>query len=180
MRPSPSNSSSVETFIILNKNNFFDWEFELENLCLRKDVTDETTKYAWLIKTLNTSDQINGLSWNLKLSQSRSKIKEEDENGNVTWKDVVINGKEKPFTWAVETLRKFFVKGNADSKEKIFVQRESAKDNIKKIRISDCSYYDLDEYYRRFDTSVVACIEYWMWPARILFDLLFTFNYSHL
>ena len=68
-----------------------------------------------------------------------------------------INGKEKPFTWAVETLRKFFVKGNADSKEKIFVQRESAKDNIKKIRISDCSY-DLDEYYRRFDTSVVAAL----------------------
>jgi hypothetical protein len=56
MRPTEE-SMNGERFLILTRHNFHDWEFELENLCERKKVDDEKGKYAWLIKTLNSSDK---------------------------------------------------------------------------------------------------------------------------
>jgi hypothetical protein len=46
-----------EMFLILNKYNFDDWIFELENLCERKQAETEQAKFAWLVKTVNSSDK---------------------------------------------------------------------------------------------------------------------------
>ena len=78
-------------------------------------------------------------------------------DGSAVWQDIIIYGRDHPYTWAVETLRKLFAHGNANDEEKVFELREAAKDRIKAIRIADCSY-SLDEFYKRFDRSVVTAL----------------------
>jgi hypothetical protein len=42
-----------ESFLVLDKYNFHNWEFELEGLCLRNKATDEFAKFSWLSESLN-------------------------------------------------------------------------------------------------------------------------------
>ncbi len=49
---------------------------------------------------------------------------------------------KQPFSWAVETLKKS-------------VLEERLEDNLKRIKISQCSF-DLEGYYKSFDKAVIA------------------------
>jgi hypothetical protein len=70
-------------------------------------------------------------------------------------KVVIIDAITKPFTWAVETLKKLILENNAESKDEIFKLRERMKDNLKNVKISKCSF-DLGKCYERFDKAVTA------------------------
>jgi hypothetical protein len=126
----------------------------LENLCQRKQATDEKAKFAWLVKTVNTSDKRMIMKYKTDSIVIRRKV---EVDGSAVWQDIIIYGRDHPYTWAVETLRKLFAHGNANDEEKVFELREAAKDRIKAIRIADCSY-SLDEFYKRFDRSVVTAL----------------------
>jgi hypothetical protein len=142
-----------ERFLILTRHNFHDWEFELENLCERKKVDDEKGKYAWLIKTLNSSDK--RLVMKYKTGSIKLLVTEVDEKNEENSREIEIIGKDKPYKWAVEVLRKIYAQGNAMNEERLFEEQELAKDKIKTLNMASCSY-DLDEYYKRFDRCVVA------------------------
>jgi hypothetical protein len=152
MRPTEE-SMNGERFLILTRHNFHDWEFELENLCERKKVDDEKGKYAWLIKTLNSSDK--RLVMKYKTGSIKLLVTEVDEKNEENSREIEIIGKDKPYKWAVEVLRKIYAQGNAMNEERLFEEQELAKDKIKTLNMASCSY-DLDEYYKRFDRCVVA------------------------
>jgi ribosomal protein L34E len=145
MRPIVADmDTNKEMFLILNKYNFHDWKFELENLCQRKQASTEYAKFAWLVRTLNSADK-------------RLVMKYEKESVQVVNEEKVsiIEGKKQPYGWAVEILRRLMTERNASTPDQLFEQQERAKDRIKEIKIADCSY-DINEYFKRFDRAVVA------------------------
>jgi hypothetical protein len=113
----------------LNKWNYHDWYFELKNLCRRKNAEDEEAKFSWLVETLNTSDK------RLIMKHETGKLTMRKTFDGVE-KVVIIDGLTKPFTWAVETLKKLILENNAESKDEVFKLREKMKDNLKNVKIS--------------------------------------------
>lgn len=72
--------------------------------------------------------------------------------------NVLIKGIEKPYTWAIEVLKKAKVNGNHKRIEDTFEKRESEKKNrIKALKISSCRF-NLEEYYKRFDQAVLSTL----------------------
>jgi len=143
MRP----NSAMEETLILNNYNFHDWEFELEALCSRNKAIDQISRFSWLSQTLNSSDKRLIMKY-----KTESITVERLVEGQM--KEVIIIGAEKPYTWAIEVLRKAKVRGNSKKVEDLFTKRENAKDKIKALKISSCKY-NLEEFYKRFDRAVV-------------------------
>jgi hypothetical protein len=85
--------------VILNKYNFLDWKFGLENLCERKLAVTEKAKFAWMVKTLNSSDI------QLIMRYESERLTAVGDDG----KESVIEGRSKPYTWAMEVLKRVFL-----------------------------------------------------------------------
>ncbi len=60
---------------IIGKDHAYSWAAEVRDLRVKlnlgKDVTDKTAKYAWLIRTLNTSDKRIVMKFKLRKSQAK-------------------------------------------------------------------------------------------------------------
>lgn len=152
MRHMQEDYVSGDRMLILNKYNFHDWLFELKNLCLRKMAVDEFTKFAWLVRAVNNSDK----RLIMRCEVERITGRRRDDDGKE--EEVVIEGKEMSFTWAVERLKKMIVESNASNDvDANFELREHLKDNLKRITIAKCNF-DLDEYFKRFDRAVIAVL----------------------
>jgi hypothetical protein len=134
-----------EMYLILNNHNFHDWKFELNNLCKRKGADTEEQKFAWLIKTINTSDK------RIIMKHESEEIEIKKEDGTTE----SISGKEFPYKWSVERLRNLVAESNAKTKVEKFKKQEKEKDKIKNLKISQCSY-DINLFYQIFDRNVVS------------------------
>jgi hypothetical protein len=151
MRPmSASSNSESENILILDQHNFDEWKFELENLCERKKADTEKAKFAWLVKAVNSSDK--RIVMKYKSGFLTAMVKE----GDVT-KTVEYSGNDYPYTWAIGALEKAVVKANASTKDEMFIRQESEKERLKELTIAKCNY-DLDLFYKEFDSRVNAAL----------------------
>jgi hypothetical protein len=92
MRPTPvSSNSDSEILLLLDKFNYDEWKFELDNLCRRKKATTEENKFAWLVRTVNSSDK--RIIMKYKSGVVSFKVKDGDE-----MKIVEYAGADYPFT----------------------------------------------------------------------------------
>ena len=141
MRPMSKNNK----YLILNNYNFYVWIFELENLCIREKAKKEIEKFLWLVNSFNKRVIMKHKTESITMNQQ---IGDKMEN-------IVIKGDNRPFTWAIEVLRRSKLEANAVKEEDVFEKKEYEKDRLKALTISSCGY-NLDQFYQRFDECAVA------------------------
>ena len=139
MRPTHSKEKEI---IVLSKYNFEAWREDVEDRCIRKGMTAQKQKIAFLRQGLTTTQK----------NQLRTALQVETEKPSSERKLYGdADPASKPFSWAIGFIRdKIVQKGLSD--ENIAEEAEKLKMELAALKIGQFGF-DLQKFYNRFHSK---------------------------